>query len=433
MAIINYRSLIRSTFYEVPEWDLSDVRFTIRTIYTFIVLIQLVLSCIADKRAEFLHTGEDIRNRSPEIKASILSAITFWWMNSFMVKGYKRPLTQEDMYQIRFEDKTETNAQRFDVLINPMIKKAVREGRNMNDFQPVIEGSGKLLKRESDHSVGIIRKNNQRRLSEPENNNAPAKHVGIVGVLIKTYWPDFLLAALFRLIANLMTFASPLLLDRLIFFVRGNEPTWRGVLYSAALFTASLIESMLNNQQEYMTSVIVMRIKTCLTSVIYRKTLKLSNQGRKSYTTGEIVNMMSVDTQRVSDFVQNCNIIWSAPLQLAISVYLLYQQLGVAVFAGLGFMILSIPFNSYIITKVKNLQMAVMRFKDKRIKLLSETLNGMKILKLHAWEDAFGKRIEKIRADEIKSLTEQTWWSTGITFAFTCMPFFVSTFFFIKP
>jgi hypothetical protein len=44
-------------------------------------------------------------------------------------------------------------------------------------------------------------------------------------------------------------------------------------------------------------------IKTALTSAIYRKSLTVSSSGKKDTTTGEVVNLMSVDTQKVVEAI----------------------------------------------------------------------------------------------------------------------------------
>ncbi|KAG9510799.1 Multidrug resistance-associated protein 1 [Fragariocoptes setiger] len=390
----------------------------------------LVLSCIADRRAEFLNAGEDFRNRSPEQDASILSVLTFWWLNSIMLLGYKRPLTQDDIYSVRHEDKTEIDTPRFDALIEPQIKKALSNPHKQPEFEPLFDvNAGKLLnnsnKEKDETSDGVKNRRPNREDGELKSEPEKPKYVHVLYTLFQAYWPDLFLAGFLRLLASLLTFASPTLLGLLITFVSGTDPTWRGVFFVVLLFVSTLTESTLNNRQEYLTSLNVMRMRTCLTSVIYRKTLRLSAQGRKNYTTGEIVNLMAVDTQRVTDFVQNFNIIWSAPLQITICLILLWQLLGIGVLAGIGVILVFIPFNTWITSKLKDLQMLVMKSKDKRIKLLSEVFNGIKILKLHAWEEDFGRRVEAIRGDEIRYLTKQTWYSAGMTFAFTCMPFFV--------
>ena len=45
-----------------------------------------------------------------------------------------------------------------------------------------------------------------------------------------------------------------------------------------------------------------------------------------------------------------------------------------------------------------------MKDKDKRVKLMDEILNGIKVLKLYAWEPSFGEQVLDIRENEIRSL-----------------------------
>lgn len=50
----------------------------------------------------------------------------------------------------------------------------------------------------------------------------------------------------------------------------------------------------------------------------------ITNSARKSSTVGEIVNLMSVDAQRFMDLATYINMIWSAPLQVILALYLLW-------------------------------------------------------------------------------------------------------------
>ena len=54
----------------------------------------------------------------------------------------------------------------------------------------------------------------------------------------------------------------------------------------------------------------------------------MSSSARKESTVGEIVNLMSVDAQRFMDLTTYINMLWSAPLQIGLAIYLLYQILG---------------------------------------------------------------------------------------------------------
>jgi len=82
----------------------------------------------------------------------------------------------------------------------------------------------------------------------------------------------------------------------------------------------------------------------------------MSNEARKTTTVGEIVNLMSVDAQRLQDATGYLWMTWSAPLQICIAVYMLWSLLGVSVLAGLGVMILIVPINAVIAAISRKLQ-----------------------------------------------------------------------------
>ena len=78
--------------------------------------------------------------------------------------------------------------------------------------------------------------------------------------------------------------------------------------------------------------------------------------GRKNTTVGEIVNLMTVDAQRLIEPVVNLNMVWSAPFQMFVCVYLLWDILGPAVLAGIGVMVLMLPINVVITKCTRTLQ-----------------------------------------------------------------------------
>ena len=70
------------------------------------------------------------------------------------------------------------------------------------------------------------------------------------------------------------------------------------------------------------------------------------------------MNLMSVDAQRLMDLLTFVNILWSGPLQIIISLYFLYNTMGVSILAGLGVMVLLIPSNILISRVARKLQVA---------------------------------------------------------------------------
>ena len=77
-----------------------------------------------------------------------------------------------------------------------------------------------------------------------------------------------------------------------------------------------------------------MRFRSALIGAVYEKALRLSSRAKQSSTTGAMVNLMSVDAQRFMDLVSYLHMLWSAPLQVALSLFFLWQLLGFATLAG---------------------------------------------------------------------------------------------------
>ena len=67
-------------------------------------------------------------------------------------------------------------------------------------------------------------------------------------------------------------------------------------------------------------------------------------------------------------------------------------------------MIMMIPFTKWISKKLAGIQRELMKVKDKRIHVSSEALEGIKLIKLQAWEHAFLERISGIRCNELSIL-----------------------------
>ncbi|NXN08529.1 MRP1 protein, partial [Indicator maculatus] len=168
------------------------------------------------------------------------------------------------------------------------------------------------------------------------------------------------------------------------------------------------------------------KIKTAVVGLIYKKALTLANFSRRNYTTGEIVNLMSADAQQLMELTVNINLLWSAPFQIIMTVFFLWKELGPSVLAGVAVLLLVIPINALIAGKVKRLKKKQMRYSDQRVKLLSEMLHGIKILKLYAWEPSYQRKVMSIREYEMDVLKSSGYLTIYSMLTLTCIPFMVS-------
>uniref|UniRef100_A0A5F8G654 Multidrug resistance-associated protein 1 n=1 Tax=Monodelphis domestica TaxID=13616 RepID=A0A5F8G654_MONDO len=334
-----------------------------------------------------------------------------------MVQGYKCPLEATDLWSLNRED---TSNQVVPVLVKNWKKECAKTRK-----QPVkIVYSPKDPAKAEGGSKGDVNEEVEALILKPTQRE---RKPSLFKVLYKTFGPYFLMSFLFKALHDLMMFAGPEILKLLINFVNDNQaPDWQGYFYTALLFVSACLQTLVLHQYFHICFVSGMRIKTAVIGAIYRKALVITNSARKSSTVGEIVNLMSVDAQRFMDLATYINMIWSAPLQVILALYLLWLNLGPSVFAGVAVMILMVPLNAVMAMKTKTYQVAHMKSKDNRIKLMNEILNGIKVLKLYAWELAFKEKVLEIRQEELKVLKKSAYLAAVGTFTWVCTPFLVA-------
>jgi ABC-type multidrug transport system fused ATPase/permease subunit len=95
---------------------------------------------------------------------------------------------------------------------------------------------------------------------------------------------------------------------------------------------------------------------------------------------------------------------WMAPLYVIAGMSYIFTLIGPATLVGFAFMCLSVPFSRKIAMLQRVAQKAKMGQTDKRVQLVSETLNAIKVVKLYAWDEAQASRLFEARAQELAAL-----------------------------
>ncbi|XGW32574.1 hypothetical protein V3C99_017265 [Haemonchus contortus] len=365
----------------------DEFRFFMYLVYYPLICLELILSCFADTPSGAF-IGKQI---CPELSTSFLNQITFQWFTGLAVKGYKRPLERDDLWSLNERDRASHLIPEF----YHYFKRQFQETQSEQKPKPTAEH--------------------------------PVKHPSILWPLFQTYKFSFISGALLKLTFDLLQFVAPALLRYLISFIQNHEqPLWIGISIASTMFIVAVVQSMILHQYFHLMFRLGMNIRSVLTSAVYSKAMNLSNNARKNRTTGEIVNLMSVDIQRLQDMTTFVMLFWSAPLQVILSIVFLWRILGVAVIAGLVILVAMVPINSYISVKMRNCQVKQMKHKDERLKMMSEVLNGIKVLKLYAWEKSMENAILNIRVKELNVLRKLAFLNAATTLSWACAPFLVA-------
>lgn len=283
-----------------------------------------LLSTSSRKSSDIINLG------IAEETASLLSKATFWWTRPLMRKGAKGQLARStDVFYLP-KKLTASHVESYFSTKYPQGSAAFAE-----DVFTTNESNHNAQSHENAERKGYG--STQARSVKQEENIVPEftiedgcknePEVTLCRALFRAYGVKFFLLGIVKFLANCLTFGGPLLLNALVSFMENrNEPMRFGYYYALGLFLVTFSAAMLGTHFNYQISKIQVQVRAALITTVYRKSLSVSATTLSAFTTGQIVNFMSVDTGRIVNFCNSFHAFWSLPFEVAVALYLLYRQ-----------------------------------------------------------------------------------------------------------
>lgn len=316
---------------------------------------------------------------TPYSDAGLFSLVTLSWLNPLLSMGAKRPLELKDIPLLAQKDRSKTNYK-------------------------VLNSNWEKLKAEN-----------------------PSKQPSLAWAILKSFWKEAACNAIFAGLSTLVSYVGPYMISYFVDYLGGKKTfPHEGYILAGIFFSAKLVETLTTRQWYVGVDILGMHVRSALTAMVYRKGLRLSSTAKQSHTSGEIVNYMAVDVQRVGDYSWYLHDIWMLPLQIILALAILYKNVGIASVATLVATIISIVVTVPLAKVQEDYQDKLMAAKDERMRKTSECLRNMRILKLQAWEDRYRLMLEEMRGVEFKWLRRALYSQAFITFIFWSSPIFVS-------
>jgi ABC-type multidrug transport system fused ATPase/permease subunit len=351
---------------------------------------------------EGLRGGSSVRKDATRIvlgQKTLLSRMTFSYVDALLKAGFDHPLEADELPEMDEENLAESHVQKLETAW--MERKAQAE---------MLAQSRKIQSSTSNISTDATPAASQQVTYEQlEKTRKAMEEKNLLGAVWTSYGTPFLLGGVWKVPQDILGFASPFLVKAMYKYVDPKEAvdpaqqTWTKGLGICALFLLVQYATSVSLHQ-YFDKVfgVSLQIRAGLVAMVYRKALRLSHASRSHKSLGELVNLMSVDVQRVTDLVPYLhNLVWSSPLQIIVAMVLLFRLVGVASLVGLGVMIAVMPINAAILLQLRKLQEANMKEKDKRVKQVSELIHSIKVVKMFAWEQPLRTRIAEDRKAEV--------------------------------
>ncbi|KAH8281374.1 hypothetical protein KR054_000151, partial [Drosophila jambulina] len=212
---------------------------------------------------------------------------------------------------------------------------------------------------------------------------------------------------------------QPLLLLKLIsHFSQGSESTNKAYIYAGGLILSVGLNVIIKHPCLCGVWNLYFKARVSLSSMIYRKSLRLSRTALGAATSGHVVNLISNDVSRMDNNVHLAHFLWIGPLQTVLVTYLMYLQIGISAIFGVAFVLLFIPLQMYLGKKTSELRLKTALRTDKRMRMMNEIISGIQVIKMYAWEQPFERLIANARLKEANTICHVNY-IKGILSSFT--------------
>ncbi|KAH7103342.1 ATP-dependent bile acid permease [Auriculariales sp. MPI-PUGE-AT-0066] len=399
--------------------------------------------------------GKDIE--SPDAQASFLSTLTFWWLNPMLKVGWTRPLEEDDLWIMNTPRQSRTVADRVETLFYdrcPPFKRPQHLRPRKLRTGPTVLQTPAAEKDEDDAlgedkirpvDTGDAEQNLEDKVKQDAANASKKRgkkvyDMSLAWTLNKAFFWRIWTAGALKLFGDTLNTTTPLVTKLLIQYITtayiahrtpnlvesGQIERPRSIGYGIALafgiFLMQETSSMCTNQYFYRTMQTGFLTRTSLVSVVFRKALRLSGRARLQHSTGQITTLISADCTRLDMVMGFFHTVWIAPIQILIGMALLIVNLGVSALVGLAVLLISLPIQAIMVRRMVSARRTSVKMTDKRVRLLHEVLQGIRLLVLFSWQNHYTERLVGMRRSELKNIRKLAYIRATLTALVTFIP-----------
>ena len=338
--------------------------------------------------------------KSLEDQSNIVSWFLLSYLNPMLQLGSQKILDPDDIGVPSEQDRAQIAYQR----VNARWQQQLQKTKDANDRrQAKFDKKVNACKTEQERTNLL-----QKKKPEPLEPSLAAALFQGFGVT------KLVLGVLVYLVSQLLTFVPVLILEDLVRYFQSNSSNgththdtyahpWIEV---AGLLLVPFVVSLMQTRYQVLVAHAGVYVRAAVSLMLYHKSLKVSAAGRAKTSTGQVVNIMSNDSQQLQRLLIFAGMTLVAPVQIVLALTLIYRQVGNATWAGVGFMLVLAPLNAMVFGTIGKLRRKVLQYSDARVKLMNEILTGIRIIKFYAWETPFEAEVDRLRGKELKKLTQ---------------------------
>jgi len=236
--------------------------------------------------------------------------------------------------------------------------------------------------------------------------------------LLRAHFFIMIIASIFTMMEGAIRVLNPVVLSWLLTALSDPEtPDSEAFTYAAILGFLALLQTYVHHTLFLYTMRMGINWRAATTALIYDRLFHLngsvtsgsgSGSGERKaakVNTGNLVNLISGDVQRIEQFAVNVCFIWESWLELGGILYVLIDKVSLLpAIAGVGVTLLFIPVQISIAKLFARIRSQTARETDRRVRHISEAIDGISSVKSYCWELPFFELIGSFRSNEVGSI-----------------------------
>ncbi|KAI6211800.1 Multidrug resistance-associated protein 1 isoform X4 [Aphelenchoides besseyi] len=249
----------------------------------------------------------------------------------------------------------------------------------------------------------------------------------LVWFLIRCTWTKQIPSFLFSIISALARLTYALLLASIIEISSGDYPWWLAIAPAVGLLLTDIIKNLGDMQMFLKGNLAFYTIRSALISMIFEKMMRLSPSAQTNTATGVIMNYITVDVIRSRAFWSELRDFIFCPIVMTISSIGLSMVVGFNnMLYGMSILVSFQMFGFLMSRAMTHFTKKQMAYKDERLTLINDLLNGIKIIKLYGWEATMQRITTKIRKQELGMIFKSQLIDSVLKASFTAAPMFAT-------
>ncbi|CAK4154079.1 unnamed protein product [Aphanomyces euteiches] len=235
------------------------------------------------------------------------------------------------------------------------------------------------------------------------------------------YGGAYLFTGLMGFLVRILDLVGPIVLQKVVDSTGDLNQMY---IWLGGLLLAKVMRAIIWSHYVLYQETLGVRFMGGLKGLLFQKLLSKASYEQKDVP--DLANAYSADMETLFWASISLNNLWILPTQVIVVSYMLYQQIGVSAFAGMGVIVLSLILGSIVATIQSKSYDNVSAARDQRMQAVKETFGSILVVKLQAWEAKCYEKIKKLRDIELGHIWRLLLGGVASIFILWATPLFVS-------